>query len=36
MQEKFWDWATSGFIRFGTVLAATHAVITAPIRRKHG
>jgi hypothetical protein len=36
MQEKFWDWTTSSFIRFGGCLLAAHALISAPIRRKHG
>ena len=37
-QEKFWDWATASFIRFGGCLLAAHAIIAAPIRRKarHG
>jgi hypothetical protein len=36
MQEKFWDWATGSFIRLGGCLLAAHAIIKAPIRRKHG
>ena len=36
MQDKFWDWATASFIRFGGCLFAAHAIVTRPIRRNHG
>jgi len=37
LREKFWDWATSSFIRLGTVLFVAHAVLAASMRRKrHG
>jgi hypothetical protein len=37
LRDRFWDWATSSFIRFGTVLLVAHAIVSAPRRRrKHG
>ena len=34
MREKFWDWATASFVRFGVVLVVAHAILTAPLRKK--
>jgi hypothetical protein len=34
VQDRFWNWATGSFVRFGTVLVVAHAVVSAPLKRR--
>jgi hypothetical protein len=34
LRERFWDWATDGFIRFTTLLFVAHKVLTTDFKKK--
>lgn len=34
LQDRFWNWATETFVRFGTVLVVAHKMFTTPLKKK--